>query len=104
LNFSNIDVDKTAKTITVTVPDKVITENANTIELIFDATGTDPITNLSSPAEYTAVVSTTVEPSEVISSTYAIGGTAITSASVELSDSLANANSAYIVAIELNST
>ncbi len=92
---TNITPNNTAKTVQVTIPDTFITGNGDNLTLIIDGNATDPITNPNSQGNYVLGVKTSVEATNVNSSTYNIGGTAITINSVTLSTSTVNTAAQY---------
>jgi len=93
---SNIAVN--GDVVTVTVPSSVITSNSDNVVIFLDNnTGTDPIQNPGTSANYTLDVRTSVETTDVSSGSYAIGGSAITGLSVSLGDATVNGISSYNV-------
>ncbi len=95
ISTSNITPNNTAKTVQITIPQSVLTQNSDNISLIIDGVATDPITNPNSQGNYVVGVKTSVEPTNVNSATYNIGGTSITLNSVTLGDATVNSASSY---------
>ena len=93
---TDIVADNTAKTIQVTIPSTADINNGDNIELVFDdGTGTGPIGNPAAAGNYLLGVKTSVEPTNINSATFNIGGTSITINSVTLSDATVNNSSQY---------
>jgi len=89
-------INPSGTTITITIPDNIITGNGDNISLIIDGDGvTLPITNPTSQGNYVLGVKTSVEATNVNSSTYNIGGSAVTINSVTLSTSAVNTQAQY---------
>jgi hypothetical protein len=95
INTADITPNNTAKTVQITIPQSVVTQNSDNISLIIDGVATDPIQNPNSQGNYVIGVKTSVEPTNVNSATYNIGGTPITLNTVTLSDATVNGPSTY---------
>ncbi len=91
----NITVNSTDNYIQVTVPAAVETQNSDNIVVYLGGSTTQPITNPATTANYTLGVKTSVEPINVNSNTYNIGGGSITINNVTLSNSAVNNVSQY---------
>jgi hypothetical protein len=89
------------KTIDITVPSNVVTVNGDNIVLILDGKTTDPIINPTMPGNYILNVKTSAEPTDVNSSSFAIGGTAVNFNWIVLSDSTVNSISQYTINFDL---
>jgi hypothetical protein len=98
-SFINIDTsyispDSGMNSVEITLPPAIITANGDNIVLIMDGTGTDPITN--PPAgTYALQLRTSVEPVDVSSATFAIGGDSVQNVTVRLSNSTVNDSAQY---------
>jgi hypothetical protein len=92
---ANITPNNSAKTVQISIPQSIITQNSDNISLIIDGVATDPITNPNSQGNYVVGVKTSIEPTNVNSATYNIGGTPITINSVTLTDATVNSPSTY---------
>lgn len=89
------------KTIDITIPTNVVTANGDNIVLILGGKTTDPITNPTMSGNYILNVKTSAEPTEVNSSSFAIGGTAVDFNWIVLSDSTVNSISQYTINFDL---
>ncbi|MGD9486463.1 MAG: FlgD immunoglobulin-like domain containing protein [Calditrichaceae bacterium] len=94
-----ITPNSAAGTIQVTVPSTVLTNNGDNVVLFIGGTGSDPVRNPNTSKNYNILVKTSVEPTDVVSADFNIGGTAITISSVTVSTPTVNKVSAYTFSI-----
>ena len=102
IDTSLISPDDGNKTVDITIPSDVVTVNSDNIVLILDGKTTDPITNPGVDDTYTLGVKTSVEPTQVYSATYAIGGDSVEFISMTISDSTVNSIAQYTFEFDID--